>query len=75
MAERRWTESVIAYVAVVVAAGVTYYVAQTAVEAKRFTLPALAYIDCVNKLSAYDWSKFPGTPPSASEVCGELSRR
>lgn len=75
MAERRWTEYAIAYVAAVVAVGITYFVAQTAVEAKRITLPALAYIDCINKLSTYDWSKFPGEKPSASAVCQELAHR
>jgi len=74
MAEKKW-EKAAAYAAVVVVAGVTYYVAQTAINSHRATLPVKAYLDCIHKLSTYDWSRFPGEKPSSSEVCKDLASR
>ena len=74
MAERQWGR-VIAYAAVIVIAGGTYYLAQTGIEANRVTLPAKQYLDCVQKVSNFDWSKISGEKPSSSEVCTDLTSR
>jgi hypothetical protein len=52
------------------AAGSAYYIAQSALERNRFSMSFQEYLECVRKVSAYDWSKFPGgKPASASEIC------
>jgi hypothetical protein len=71
---RQWTRTT-AYAALVVVTGVTYYLAQTAIDKNRAELPVLQYLDCVQKIATYDWSKFPGEKPSSSEVCKELTSR
>lgn len=79
MAERERVETLwgraIAYAAVIVIAGGTYYVAQTGVDAHRAALPVKQYLDCIQKVSNFDWSQFPGEKPSSSEVCEDLTSR
>ena len=74
MAERQWGK-VMAYAAVIAVAGVTYYVAQTGVDAHRAALPVKQYLDCIQKVSNFDWSRFPGEKPSSSKVCKDLTSR
>jgi hypothetical protein len=75
MAEQPWGRAA-AYASTIVVAGLTYFVAQTAVEARRGALPVQQFLDCIQKIATYDWSRFPGEkPPSAREVCTELARR
>lgn len=74
MAERQWTQ-VIAYALLIVLAGLTYYLAQRAIDANRAALPVQEYLDCIQKVSSFDWNKFPGEKPSSSEVCKDLTTR
>ncbi|NIM97972.1 MAG: hypothetical protein GTO24_07820 [candidate division Zixibacteria bacterium] len=74
MAEKHWGKA-IAYAAVIAVAGITYYLAQTAIEANRAALPVRQYLDCIQRVSNFDWSKFPGEKPSSSEVCKDLTTR
>ena len=74
MAEKKW-EKLAAYAVAVMAAGLTYYVAQTAINSHRATLPVKAYLDCIHKVSAFDWDSFPGEKPSSSDVCKDLTSR
>lgn len=62
--------------ALIALAALSYYVAQTSINARAAKLPVLAYLDCLNKAAAIDWSKY-GVPthPSGSEICGELTHR
>ena len=73
MAERRWEAA--GYTVVVVAAGITYWLAQTAINSHQATLPVRTYLDCLQKVSAYDWDNFEGERPSSSEVCENLTSR
>lgn len=68
-------QRVIGYAAIVVVAAASYYVAQTSINAHKASLPVLEYLDCLNKVGSYDWSKFPGEKPSTSEVCKDLTSR
>lgn len=63
------------YVVLFVLVGVTYFFSQTAIDRHRAQLPAQQYFDCLNKMANYDWNKFPGEKPSASEVCSNLASR
>lgn len=74
MAERQWRQ-IIGYVVLIAAAGVTYYVAQTGVDAHRAALPVKQYLECVQRISNFDWSQVPVEAPPASEVCGERALR
>ena len=71
---KEWIRAV-AYSAVVVVAGFTYYFAQTAIEKHRIELPIIQYLDCLQTYAAYDWDRVPGDHPSGSAVCGSLSDR
>lgn len=63
-------------VALIVAAGITYYFAQTSINAHAAKLPILSYFDCLNKVATFDWSKVGVTThPSGGEICGELGAR
>jgi hypothetical protein len=74
MAENRWVRPIV-YAALIAVAGVTYYLAQIGIDSHRVSLPVKAYLDCVQKLSTFDWAKVPGEQPSSSEVCKELATR
>ncbi len=74
MAEKKWERGV-TYAAVIAVAGVTYYLAQTAIDRNRADLAVTQYIDCIFRVSTIDWSKYSGDKPSASEVCKELTSR
>ena len=74
MANQQW-QSAIAYAAVAVVLGLTYFTAQRAVDAHRAVLPIQAYLECLEKMATFDWSRVPAPKPSASEVCQNLSSR
>ncbi len=76
MAEKKWERGAI-YVVVILVVGVTYYLAQTAIDRNRAALPLQQYIDCITKMSTFDWSKYIGDiePPGAGEVCEERTSR
>lgn len=64
-----------AYAAVVTVAAVGFALAQTTINSRAARLPVIVYIECLERFSAYNWSKFSGEKPSASETCKALSRR
>ncbi|UCG64395.1 MAG: hypothetical protein JSW12_17450 [Deltaproteobacteria bacterium] len=74
MSEKLWVKA-IAYVAAIAVIGVTYYLAQTAIDAHRASLPVKQYLDCIQQVSNFNWDQFPGEKPSASEVCKDLTTR
>ena len=74
MSEKLWVKA-IGYLVAIAAIGATYYLAQTAINAHRTSLPVKAYLDCIQKVSSFDWDQFPGEKPSASEVCKHLTTR
>ena len=74
MAEKKW-EKAIALAVMLVGLGITYYFAQTAIDAHRATLPVQQYLECIQRVSTFNWEQFPGERPSSSEVCKDLAER
>lgn len=74
MAEKQWGKA-IAFAGVVVVTGITYYFAQRAVDAHRAGLPVQQYLECIQRVSTFNWDQFPGEKPSSSEVCKDLAER
>lgn len=74
MAEKQWGKA-IALAVIVVGLGITYYFAQTAIDAHRATLPVQQYLECIQRVSNYNWDQFPGEKPSSTEVCKDLATR
>ncbi len=74
MAEKQWGKA-IAFAVMVVGLGITYYFAQTAIDAHRATLPVRQYLECLQRVSSFNWDQFPGERPSSSEVCKDLATR
>ena len=74
MAEELWINAVL-FIAACAVVGFTYYLVQTAIYKYRSTMRIRQYLDCIEKISTFDWDKFPGEKPSASEVCKDLSSR
>ena len=64
-----------AYAAVVAVAAVGYAFAQNTINSRTARLAITVYFECLERFNAYDWSKFPGEPPPASETCTALSQR
>ena len=74
MAEKQWGKA-IALAVIVVALGVTYYLAQTAIDAHRATLPVQQYLECIQRVSNFNWGQYSVPRPSAREVCKDLAER
>ncbi len=64
-----------AYAAVVAVAAVGYTLAQITINSRTAKLPIIVYFECLERFNTYDWSKFPGEPPPASDTCEALSER
>ena len=74
MSENPWHRAASYSMAVAVAA-VSYFFAQTAIDSRRATLPLIEYINCLDKLQNYDWSRFQGEEPPVSDTCKTLASR
>ncbi len=71
--EREWPRT-IARAVLVIVAGATWIGVQTSIANTRARLPVVQYLECVQKVSNYDWSRVSGEKPSASEVCENLAQ-
>ena len=78
--EPRLWERIIAYSCVAVVAVAAYTIAQSIFQPRAVIqrLPALEYLECIERVGRIDWGRFGGLPgafgvppPSASEICQE----